>query len=808
MNRNFHAMGTYYNILYNGNIALKEGQEELHDSYQEDYWKILPIERMQVLPDQERLNDENRNENFIRAEEKATKSIQKHSMYVGGKEYNPQMDEAFLLLGKSRYFDQRFIPAKDAFSFILNHYPKSSTVNEVKIWNEKANMRLGYYQEAVENLENLVNTKEMDDEVRVLALTSLAEVYLEIDEISQTIPTIDEAIGLTKDNALKGRLYFIKGQVYQELNQKDSAHLAFEKIIELNRKTPRTYRIHAFLEQKKTESYENLAYDETDLFFNELIEDRENRSFLDFIHYERAAYLNQLDSIDLAVESYNASLKESSEDPYLKAQAYKDLGDIYFNRASYLTSGKYYDSTLTNLTERTREKIRIQKKRENLDDVIKYEAIANKNDSILYLVDASENERLAYFEKHVDSLKEEAKSVFTSDKALKIGQGFKQRSSRAPVQGASVFYNENLKQRAYKQFTKTWGELKLADNWRMKPQKSNDAIAQGADSDVDPMEEEFKSPKYDPETYISQIPTEQKVIDSISDDRNFAYYQLGIIYKEKFKRYDLATDKLESVLKQNPEERLILPSKFYLYKIYQDTGESSKELKWKNDILQNHPESNYAKIIRNPEAFASDANNPQNIYYQTYKKYESGDYTSVIAECNAYSAQFTGTNIAPKFELLKAKAIGRVDGMKAYKKALNYVALTYPQSKEGKYAQDRYNQLDQKVAKAEFTDEAEAEEFKLVFEIIADVNVDELNEMIKNEIQEMGYGFNLTKDAYSNNLTFLIVHGLNSKLGGQGLAKKLVEKLEELNSTSYFIASSHNYRVIQIYKMNEEFKNK
>lgn len=120
------------------------------------------------------------------------------------------------------------------------------------------------------------------------------------------------------------------------------------------------------------------------------------------------------------------------------------------------------------------------------------------------------------------------------------------------MQGASVFYNENLKQRAYKQFTKTWGELKLADNWRMKPQKSNDAIAQGADSDVDPMEEEFKSPKYDPETYISQIPTEQKVIDSISDDRNFAYYQLGIIYKEKFKRYDLATDKLESVLKQNP----------------------------------------------------------------------------------------------------------------------------------------------------------------------------------------------------------------------------------------------------------------
>jgi hypothetical protein len=43
------------------------------------------------------------------AETKATKAIQKHSMNIdGGKE--TQIDEAYLLLGKSRYYDQRFIP--------------------------------------------------------------------------------------------------------------------------------------------------------------------------------------------------------------------------------------------------------------------------------------------------------------------------------------------------------------------------------------------------------------------------------------------------------------------------------------------------------------------------------------------------------------------------------------------------------------------------------------------------------------------------------------------------------------------------
>ena len=59
-----------------------------------------------------------------------------------------------------------------------------------------------------------------------------------------------------------------------------------------------------------------------------------------------------------------------------------------------------------------------------------------------------------------------------------------------------------------------------------------------------------------------------KEIDSISKERNYAYYQLGLIYKEKFKEYELAKSKFETLLKSNPEERLILPSKYNLYKIY------------------------------------------------------------------------------------------------------------------------------------------------------------------------------------------------------------------------------------------------
>ena len=110
VSRNSHALSTKYNILYNGGIALDKGVVDLKSGYNDNYWELLPVERMQVSKEAI-LPGQKKNANFDRAEEKATKSIQKHSMNIDGGEKNPQMDEAHLMLGKSRYYDQRFIPA-------------------------------------------------------------------------------------------------------------------------------------------------------------------------------------------------------------------------------------------------------------------------------------------------------------------------------------------------------------------------------------------------------------------------------------------------------------------------------------------------------------------------------------------------------------------------------------------------------------------------------------------------------------------------------------------------------------------------
>src|SRR5690606_28696334 len=111
------------------------------------------------------------------------------------------------------------------------------------------------------------------------------------------------------------------------------------------------------------------------------------------------------------VEYFNRSLLTPSDDTYLRSLNYETLGNIYFDEANYKLAGAYFDSTLTQLPENSRAYRFVKKKRDNLEDVIYYENIADLNDSILYLVKLSDAERLDYFTEYTDRLKEEARKT-------------------------------------------------------------------------------------------------------------------------------------------------------------------------------------------------------------------------------------------------------------------------------------------------------------------------------------------------------------------------------------------------------------
>ena len=100
INRNFHAVTTEYNVLYNGNIALEKGLVTLKSTYQDNFWDILPIERIsggEAVASKE----QTKNQDFEKAEEKAVKAIQKHSMNIGGNEKKSANGRSISSISKS-----------------------------------------------------------------------------------------------------------------------------------------------------------------------------------------------------------------------------------------------------------------------------------------------------------------------------------------------------------------------------------------------------------------------------------------------------------------------------------------------------------------------------------------------------------------------------------------------------------------------------------------------------------------------------------------------------------------------------------
>jgi tetratricopeptide (TPR) repeat protein len=838
INRTFHAKTAKYNTLYNGGVALETGLKDLGITYQDNFWDVLPVEYM---PDSEEamLPGETKNPNFERAEDKAVKAIQKHSMNIGGSEKNSQMDEAYVLLGKARYFENRFIPALEAFNYVLYKYPSSDKIYEAKVWREKINIRLDNDQVAVDNLKRLLKDKKIEGQDLANASAMLSQAYMNLGVKDTALAVLKIAKEKTKINDQKARYAFIIGQLYESLTFQDSANMAFQEVIDMKRKSPRKYTVQA---HAKLASQFDFKKGDTIVFlekFNKLLEDRENRPFLDVLNHQLALFYDKQENDKQAVSYYNKSLRKQSGDQYLAASNYRNIAEIDFYNAEYQLAGKYYDSTLTKLNDRTREYRTIAKKRANLEDVIKYETIVKANDSILHVVGLSDSDRIAYYESYIKKLKAqdlakqielERLTLIEENKGLNSGSGGKgqigissneafkdenagnvSKSSFAPLsiggndekQSNFFFYSPTNVAYGKSEFRKKWGKRELKDNWRWS--KSSDNNNSNSDEeDEKALAEKEKlddNPAYKVDYYISQLPTDIKVLDSLKIDRDFADYQLGSIYKEKFKEYKLAASKFEKLLGNQPEERLILPSKYNLFKIYEIIG-SPKANDIKQQIISEYPSSRYAQILQNPNQENEDNQSPEVIYANLYKEFDKGNIRESYANVNLLIDKYTGDEIEPKFELLKAKISARLKGLEEYKKVLNFVALNYPNAKEGKQAESTLTNDIPNLEKLEFENESNSS-WKIVFpkSFNSTTEIEALEKKLDKFIKDRNdVTVKRSNDLYNETNNFIVIHGFQSKESAQSVLFLLKDYKDYKVSDEAFVISSNNYMVTQIKK--------
>lgn len=813
LNRNWHALNTRYNVIFNGNQAFEAGRANLRETYRDNYWEILPVERLAVSGNI-KLDSESNTPEFLLAEEKATKAIQKHSMELDNQERNPQTDEAFLLLGKARYFDERYIPALEAFNYILRKYPESNRLNQAAIWREKTNIRLGYEELALNNLKRLLKFEKLTEQEYADTRSVMGQAYLNLNIPDTALLQLKTAAAYTHVKEEQARYLYITGQLHNLLGQPDSANQVFRKLAHMNRSIPRTYLVNAQLELFYNMSPTEENQEEILEYLTELQENRENRPFLDKIYRALATFHSAAGRDTLAVRFYTWSTQASERDPVISAMNYEDLANYYFDSSDYPKAGAYYDSVLEQLPENTRKFRIIQKRRANLDDVIVLEQTARQTDSTLKIVALSPVARSIYFQNYVDSLK--ASDLAEEQAAQAIVDKASKRKSVAPAKNTGTFYfynNASLVQGRNK-FLEQWGNRALEDHWRVLR-----AAAIGVNLDpnlpdvagITQSNNPALQDRYNPEYYLSKVPKSEAVVDSLHKERNRANYELGIIYKEKFKAPRLAEEKLQKVLQWSPEEGMELSARYNLYRIYQDNG-SGLAAQMKAFILNEHPDSRFAAILSNgSETTQMDANGPELEYQQLFKFFQDQNFGEVIAGVERATLKFPGDPMVPKFELLRAQAIARVRGFSSFKEALSQIALDYPNAEEGQKARLILDTQLPKMESASFQDPTSYNgrgNWKVVFPFSAQETdlSNTLRDLLVKSIKELGYTYSVSKDIFTEQETFIVVHGFPTEEYAQGYTELLRNNSNYSISHPSFVIFTEHYKTVQIHKNLDVFK--
>ncbi len=784
-NRGYHSIKTKYNVLFNGIEAFNVGQSILEQAHDDNFFELLDVEPIALNGEQ--MDQTTIVPGFDRAEEKAVKAIQKHSMKINGVQRNNKIDEAYLLLGKARYFDRRFFPAMEAFNYLLENYADSKTYVEGRIWREKTNIRLRNNELAIKNLRSLARSITPTSKFHSEANATISQAFINIKQLDSAIYYIRNAALTAKSNREKGRYYFLSGQLYESLKKSDSALWAFEQVVALNRKTPRKYWINAQIKRLQIISLRDSL--DTMESYEKLANNYENYIFDHWINRAIGIHCFQQEEDSLGEYYLSQSLKSVNLDLPTKRANYRDLANFNFAGGKYVLAGAYLDSLLSTMSEKTTIKRRIQREKDNLNGVIKYENIVQTTDSILYLTGLSKASQMEYFKKHIEAKEAQALAKVATEE--KVIFPFFGKGSQA---NAFYFFNPKLVVQGQQKFLSTWGDRPNSDNWAIAS-----AISLiGEESLGIRDQEKSKSEGFfveKPENYVNALPKTKVEIDSIKKLNQNAYLQLGMIYKESFKNYALAQDRLEHLLQLNPSGEIEAPALYHLYKIDEKVSPEKAE-QYYNRILTNHPESPYSIILSNPEEFGhSDFQTPENVYESLVKIYQKGDFDQLEEKAKSFRVLLSGTTLQPKFDLLMAIFEGRLKGRYKLKKALENIPLKYPESPEANKAQEIINQF--KGVDSIENNNKKYLNYKWIFtfNVKDTISLKKIKNKLQNALDETPKTkWFLSEDRFNQNQTYLVLHGIRNIRKLNEWKKRFDGTEEEILSSNNFVALSADYK--------------
>ena len=703
--RMYHNLTSHYNIYFNGELAVKDGEKQLRTIVKDDYSKVLRVYNYGTQQ-----NGLAMNSTMDRALEKGSICVQKHSMVFGNRERVKWIDDAYLVMGKAHFFKHDYIPAKRTFDYVASEYNYNDISYVANLWLIKTYIQTEEYPKAVAMIEQLQAktaglSKQPKELMRNLDFT-IADYYIAVKDYNSAVKYLKSGILLNRDRDLRTRAMFILGQIYMHQGDSDRATAQFKKVIKRNPEYEMVFESRMNMAKVGTANNAKELYK----MMEKMLRDSNNEDYRDRIYYAMAELALREGDEAKAVDYLRKSVAAFKDNRIQRAQSSLKAASIFFEKNQYELAQAYYDTAVTSM-ERTQEGYdSISNISRTLNELVMYAGVVHDQDSLMRVAAMDSVARNALIDKIIAQVIEQEqiekeKREYEEQLALMgstVDDGNKVSEPTSTTQGGSwYFYNQTSVSKGITEFTRKWGMRKNEDNWRISDQRSLAAALKGesAGSDgsdpktKDGLKKEGKSASlttHDREYYLQDLPftLEQKqVADSLIAD---GLYHLGFLYMDRLNDLPRSIESYEELDRRYPNGKQELPTWYALYKMNKDLGNEEQSLVYKGKIFDKYPTSSYAEFINDPSYFEklqAQEREASNFYTKTYEAFEQGQYYRV--KMNAERAMLlyeSDTAFMPRFAFLHAVAEGRLVSVDTMAFALYKLVNTYPRSSVTPYA--------------------------------------------------------------------------------------------------------------------------
>ena len=727
----WHAFNAKYNTYYNGTLAYIDGSLEKETGNKDNYTEQIPLYTV---------SNKNSREigkaNFDRAIEKCEKAIHQHSIkrrpewtknrrktakdieWLSLREYNPFLWKAWMLMGRSQFYQGDFESAAATFSYMSRLYATQPAIyGKARAWLAKCYIEQNWNYDAEDVIRNILRDsihwraqKEWD--------YTFADYYIHTGNAEQAIPYLRKVISHEMRRKQKAREWYLMGQLQASIGNKKEAYKAFRHVIRQN--PPYELAFNARIAMTEVMAKDNAGKMISRL--KRMAASDNNKEYQDQIYYAIGnIHLSRKDTLQ-AITAYEKGNQKSTRNGIEKGVLLLHLGDLYWTKEKFSDARRCYGEAIGLLDKDRKDYQQLANRSKVLDELVPYTDAVQLQDSLQQLARMSEKERNAAIDRVIDALKkkekeernrkaeEEAESTLRQDggnlannnnfASSNSPQKNNENSANTPANGQWYFYSPLTVSQGKAQFQKLWGKRDNVDNWQRINKtvvanaagaeeitdEQRDSLAQAAEQE-ELLKQTSDSAVNDPhrrEYYLAQIPFTPEQLAESNKLLEDGLYHAGVIFKDKLNNLPLSRKSLLRLVNNHPDYAHLDDAYYHLYLLYSRERKPEMAQTYLQKLKAEYPESQWTTLLSDPY-YAENAKRgvqiEDSLYTLTYQAFRDGEYDKVERNAQISRNRFPDGANRDKFLFIGGLSKLNDGDIKSCLADLKEVVSKYPDSR-------------------------------------------------------------------------------------------------------------------------------